>query len=75
MNISKKLTPQQKEELLKEVPKYGRVYTFEEIGVVLGISEKEAERIFNRAMKILGHPKNARKIWEYYNISDNLENI
>ena len=62
------LTEKEKQELLNHVPKYGEKFTFEEIGVVLGITKSEAERIFNKAMKKLGHPKFARKIWEYDNI-------
>ena len=44
--------------------------SFEEIAEVLRMKDWQVERIFNRAMAKLKHPKNARGLWDYKNIGD-----
>lgn len=49
---------------------YGDMMSFGEIGLSLGISESEAQRIFSRAMRKLKSPAFARMLWNYNEIGE-----
>lgn len=48
----------------------GDAMSFSEIGERLGITEIQAKRIFESAMRKLKKPGFNRKLWEYMNLGD-----
>jgi len=54
----------------EEIISSGDSLSFFEIGEILGISEGETKRIYNRAISRLRAPGFARLLWEYNNIGN-----
>ena len=70
MKIENKIDLQTSDEIESNTGCYGDAMSFSEIGRALGISEFEAKRIFDQAMRKLRTPGFSRDLWDYNELGE-----
>lgn len=70
MKLENKEGYQDTEEIRSNVGCYGDTMSFGEIAEVMGLTESQVKKIYERAMRKLKSPEFARLIWEYERIGD-----